>query len=435
MSQIKITQGMNVLVLGGGGREHAMVWALARDEHVKKIYCAPGNGGTKSLAVNMSLELSNHEAVMNFVRLKDIHLTIVGPEAPLADGIVDAFSEAGLLIFGPTRKAAQLESSKVFARHFMARHGIPQPQYRACNSSHEALEAGEEFGLPAVVKADGLAAGKGVIICHTREEFSHACERMFREQEFGEAGLTVSVEEFLAGEELSVFAVCDGKNFKILNTAQDHKRAFDGDRGPNTGGMGAYSPTPLSTPELLEKVSLQIIRPTLNGMAEEGHPFTGFLYAGIMVVDGEPCVIEFNVRMGDPETQVVLPLLESSFARLILSATLGELDKADIRISSQTAVTVVAAAGGYPGKYEKGMFITGLDKVKGLVFHAGTQQRSDGTIVTSGGRVLNVVGFGPDLRSAIDDAYSMIEKIQFKSMFYRRDIGQRGLNYKSGKTS
>lgn len=422
----------NVLVLGGGGREHAFVWALNKDENVSKIYCAPGNGGTASISENIKLDVSNHNEVVSFVKNNNIGLTIVGPEAPLSEGIVNTFKSEGLPIFGPDKFASQLESSKLFARDIMKKYNIPHPEYYSCNTRDKAERVKEVLELPIVLKADGLAAGKGVIVCHTENEFEDALKAMYDDATFGDAGNEVSVEKCLIGEELSVFAVCDGNNFVILNSAQDHKRALDNDLGPNTGGMGAYSPTPLSTPEMLGKVSNQIIKPTLDAMIAEGHPFVGFLYAGIMIVDGEPFVIEFNVRMGDPETQVVFPLLESSLFELLANATDGKINESEINISSKTAVTVVLSAEGYPASYPKGMEIHGLDNLgSDLVFHAGTKIDENQKIVTSGGRVLNVVGFGDDLESAIQDAYKIVERVDFSGKFYRKDIGQRGLKYQN----
>ena len=415
-----------ILILGGGGREHAFAWALVNDVNVAKVYCAPGNGGTHEIAENVDLDASNHYAVIEFVRLNNIDLTIVGPEAPLADGIVDSFHKVGLPIFGPDKYASQLESSKLFARDMMAKYNVPIPKYYACKNRDEVDLVKVKLELPLVLKADGLAAGKGVIVCTTEAEYEAGLTTMFDENAFGDAGAKVSVEDCLIGEELSVFAVCDGDDYVILNTAQDHKRAYDGDKGPNTGGMGAYSPTPLSTDDIMEKTKSTIIEPTLKAMRDAGHPFVGFLYVGLMIVDGEPFVIEFNVRMGDPETQVVLPLLESSFFELLWNATHGKIKDSKVKISTKTAVTVVLAAEGYPGSYPKGMEISGLNS-NSLIFHAGTKKVGD-KITTSGGRVLNVVGFGDDLKSAIDDAYRIVEGVNFDGKFYRKDIGQKGLN-------
>ena len=418
-----------VLVLGSGGREHALVWAFAKDDNVSKVYCAPGNGGTGEIAENITVNLANLQEVLRLAQEKKIDFTVVGPETPLAGGIVDSFRKAGLRIFGPDAYGAQLESSKLFARNLMAENKIPQPSFYSCNTREEGETLKDILELPLVLKADGLAAGKGVIVCQKEEEFETALRTIFDDGAFGNAADRVSLERCLNGEELSVFAVCDGENFTILNSAQDHKRAYDGDKGPNTGGMGAYSPTPLSTPKLLSRVGKEIIQPTLNAMIERGHPYTGFLYVGLMIVDGEPYVIEFNVRMGDPETQVVLPLLKSSLFELLWNATEGKLKQAKVLSSSQTAVTVVMAAEGYPGKYKKGMKIKGLDTIKDrLVFHAGTRKQNY-DIVTSGGRILNAVGFGKDLKSAIDDAYDIVKAVDFSGKYYRKDIGGRGLQY------
>ena len=418
------------MVLGSGGREHTMVWALAKDNNVDKIYCCPGNGGTGELAENINLDLKDFGKISEFVTENKIDFTIVGPEVPLADGIVDYFEQKKLLIFGPSKYAAKLESSKIFARYFMMKNQIPQPAFSVCDDRQSALKSREKISLPLVVKADGLAAGKGVIICNTEADYSDALDIMFSQRSFGDAGDRITIEECLIGEELSVFAICDGDHYKILNSAQDHKRIFDEDKGPNTGGMGAYSPTPLSTSELLEKVEKRIIQPTLQGMKEIGTPFKGFLYAGIMIVNGDPYVIEFNVRMGDPETQVVLPLLKSSFSELIYAAITGEIDKTDIKVSHKTAVTVVLAAKGYPGNYPKGMKINNIDRhIDGLIFHAGTTGNSDAGFITSGGRVLNVVGFGDNLNDAIKNTYDIASDIHFDNMYYRKDIGKRGLKY------
>ena len=425
-----------VLILGSGGREHALAWVFVNDDNVSKVYCAPGNGGTSKIAENITINLANLQEVLRLAQEKNIDLTVVGPENPLASGIVDLFRNEGLRIFGPDKYGAQLESSKLFARNLMAEKNISQPAFYSCNTREEVESLKGILELPLVLKADGLAAGKGVIVCETNDEFEQALKTIFEDGEFGDAARRISLERCLVGEELSVFAVCDGENFKILNTAQDHKRAFDDDKGPNTGGMGAYSPTPLSTPELIDRVGIEIIQPTLDAMKDRGHPYTGFLYVGLMIVDGDPYVIEFNVRLGDPETQVVLPLLKSSLFNLLWDATEGNLKKSKVLVSSETAVTVVLAADGYPGKYKKGMIIKGLDSVRDrLVFHAGTLQK-DHDIITNGGRILNAVGFGKDLQSAIDDAYNIIESIDFSGKYYRKDIGKRGLQYlKKGDTN
>ena len=419
----------NVLVLGAGGREHAMVWSLLNDDKVKNVYCAPGNGGTSQIVENIPVNLSNIQEIVRIVRDKKIDLTVVGPENPLASGIVDVFKLEGLRIFGPDAYGAQLESSKLFARDLMAENGIPHPDYYACNSRDEAESLKDILELPLVLKADGLAAGKGVIVCGSEKEFMEALDVMFDSSKFGDASERISLERCLIGEELSVFAVCDGKNYKIIGSAQDHKRVGNGDQGPNTGGMGAYSPTPLSSSKLLKQVGNEIIQPTLDAMENRGHPFIGFLYVGLMLVDGKPYVIEYNVRMGDPETQVVLPLLKSSFFDLMWHATLGTLNKVEVKLHRKTAVTVVLAAEGYPESYEKGMRIKGLDKFKKeIIFHAGTRTDSH-DILTTGGRVLNPVGFGSDLSLAIKDAYRIVDGIDFNGKYNRTDIGFKGMKY------
>jgi phosphoribosylamine--glycine ligase len=334
----------NVLVLGSGGREHAFVWSLKKDNNIANVYCAPGNGGTSQVSENIALNLSNQQEVIRVVREKNIDLTIVGPENPLAEGIVDTFKSEGLRIFGPDAYGSQLESSKLFARDLMAENNIPHPDYYSCNTREQAESLKAILDMPLVLKADGLAGGKGVIICENDEDFDKGLEIMFDSSVFGEASSRISLERCLIGEELSVFAICDGKNYKILGSAQDHKRIYDGDKGPNTGGMGAYSPTPLSTPNLLSRVGLEIIEPTLKSMALKGHPYCGFLYVGLMIVDGNPYVIEFNVRMGDPEAQVILPRLQSSFFELLWHATGGSLNKVDLKISSAARTTVTAVS-------------------------------------------------------------------------------------------
>ena len=419
----------NVLILGSGGREHALALSFANDINVAQVFCVPGNGGTEKIAKNISVNLKNHQEIIRLVQDEKIDLTVVGPEGPLADGIVDTFNKEGLRIFGPNAYCSQLERSKLFARNLLSEKQISQPLYYSCSSESEVRDIKDIIGLPLVLKADGLAAGKGVIICKKEKEFENAVKDIFIDGKFGEAASRLSVERCLFGEELSVFAVCDGEDFIILNTAQDHKRAFEDDLGPNTGGMGAYSPTPLSTSNLLKKVGSKIIKPTLKAMKDKGNPYTGFLYVGIMLVEDEPYVIEFNVRMGDPETQVVLPLLKSSIFELLWKATEGKLKDVEVLISKKTAVTVVLSAEGYPEKYQKGMVIKGLDKNENhLIYHAGTIRKGH-DIIANGGRVLNVVGFGEDLKSAISDAYQIVDSINFEGKFYRKDIGARGLQY------
>ncbi len=419
-----------VLVLGSGGREYAFAWKLLQDPEVGEVFCAPGNGGTDRICKNLNLDVDDHEKVLKVIRKYNIDLTLVGPEVPLANGIVDYLESHNVRVFGPDQYASQLESSKLFARDIMQDYNIPQPRYKKCNSKNEVELLKKSWGLPLVVKADGLAAGKGVFICETEKSFNEALSFMYEENQFGDASQNVSVEECLFGEELSVFAVCDGDTYKILNTAQDHKRIFDNDKGPNTGGMGAYSPTPLSTDSIILKTEEKIIKPILEAMKSQGHPYKGFLYVGIMIVDGEPYVIEFNVRMGDPETQVVIPLLNSSLYKLLDDCVEGNLYHSQIDISNQTAVTVVLASEGYPNSYEKGMEIHGIEDIgEELVFHAGTIFE-DGFFFASGGRVLNIIGFGDNLEEAISRTYRNVDKIKFKGKYFRKDIGRKGLNYK-----
>ena len=424
-----MTDRKKVLVLGSGGREHAFVYKFHNDPLVSEVFCSPGNGGTSLISNNILLDLSKHNKIIEFVKKNNIDLTVVGPEGPLASGIVDTFKKHNLHVFGPDAFCAQLESSKVFARNIMAEYNIPHPRYFACENRQEAIKAKSHLGLPIVLKADGLAAGKGVLICNDEAEFQDGLKHMFEKNTFGEASKLVSVEECLKGEELSVFAVCDGKDFKILNTAQDHKRISDGDLGANTGGMGAYSPTPLSTEKIINQTCEQIIKPTLMAMSDKGHPYAGFLYVGLMIVDNLPYVIEYNVRMGDPETQVVLPLLKSSLFDLLYKSSKGSLSEVDFNISSKTAVTVVLASNGYPNKYEKNMEIKMRTNDEDLVFHAGTKI-DDNIFYTTGGRVLNVVGFGDNLKDAISNAYDIANRIDFDNKYFRTDIGKKGLEYK-----
>ena len=417
----------NVLILGSGGREHAMAWVFSKDKKVDKVFCAPGNGGTENIAQNIKINLVNHQEVIRVAQNNNIDLTVVGPEVPLSEGIVDSFKKENMRIFGPDSYGAQLESSKLFARDLMAENGIPQPLYYSCNTRNDIESLKKILGLPLVLKADGLAAGKGVIVCHTEKEYRQALKDVFDKQKFGRASNRISLERCLIGEELSVFAVCDGKDFIVLNSAQDHKRAFDDDKGPNTGGMGAYSPTPLSNQNLIKCVEKEIIEPTLNAMIKRGHPYVGFLYIGLMIVDNKPYVIEFNVRMGDPETQAVFPLLESSIFDLLWNASNGKLKNTKIKNSDQTAVAIVLAAEGYPSDYSKGLKIIGLESLdKALIFHAGTEKRGH-EYFSTGGRVLNVVGLGKTLKTALKDAYGIVDKINFEGKFYRKDIGFRGL--------
>ncbi len=427
---------MNVLVIGSGGREHALVWKLAQSPRVKRIYCTPGNPGIAGLALPFPAESGNFPRLIAEARHLEIDLTVVGPEGPLAAGIVDAFREAGLAIFGPTRRAAELEWSKAFAKDFMKRHSIPSALYRTFHPG-EAGQTQAYIGscpLPLVIKADGLAAGKGVVVCQTRDEAVRALEEISDPSSFGSAGSTVVVEEFMNGEEASVFAVTDGSHFVTLAPAQDHKRVFDGDRGKNTGGMGAYAPAPCVTPSLLSTIEERIIVPTLRGMAEEGRAYTGCLYAGLMLTAEGPKVVEYNCRFGDPETQVVLPLYEGDLAELLGASASGSLEAPRTPYAARgSAVCVVLASGGYPGRYETGKTITlpGNDETpRGVVlFHAGTGRGPDGSLVTAGGRVMGVTAVRPDegMASAIAAAYEAAGKISFEGMHFRRDIGARAV--------
>ena len=421
----------SVLVIGSGGREHAFVWAFSKDDNIEKIYCAPGNAGTASICENVDLNISDHEEITNFVLENDISLTLVGPEIPLAEGIVDSFSKLNLPIFGPDKFSSQLESSKIFARDIMHENNIPQPTYFSCSSIEEAHRVKESIGLPLVLKVDGLAAGKGVIICHTEEDFNHGLIEIFKDNVFGDAGSRISVEEFLEGDELSVFAVCDGENFIILNTAQDHKRIYDDDKGPNTGGMGAYSPTPVIDDKLSNVIQEEIIAKTISSMSKEGIEFRGFLYAGIMIRDGKPYVLEYNVRMGDPECQPILMRLNSDLYKYLKASSEGKLNNlSEISWKDESAVCIVLASNGYPNSYPKGDEISGFDNIPqdSFVFHAGTKNE-DGKIVSNGGRVLGITALGSSLNDAINNAYNVAKKIHWENKYQRNDIGKKGLSY------
>ena len=419
----------NILLLGSGGREHSIAWALLKDKEIDNLYCAPGNAGTSLIATNISLDIMDNDLIYNFVKEKNINLIIVGPEQPLENGIVDYFQNKGIKIFGPSKYASQLETSKLFARYIMEEYNIPQPAFFECSNEEEILSLKNKLGFPMVLKADGLAAGKGVIICNNDLELNAAIDEMITNKKFGSASSKISVEECLKGEELSVFAICDGENYQIINSAQDHKRIYDNDMGPNTGGMGAYAPTPLFDGELRQKVEETIIKPILKAMLDKGHSFKGFLYIGLMIEDNEPYVIEFNVRLGDPEAQVLIPLIKSSFLEIMLSSINGSLDRLEIDLDDSYAVTVVLASDGYPESYKKGMTISGLDQIKDeIIFHAGTKFENNNLIV-SGGRVINVIGINKNLKAAINYAYNLAEKINFDNKYYRKDIGVKAFKY------
>lgn len=433
---------MHVLVLGSGGREHALAWKLSREAAVSRVTCAPGNPGMAGCATLATVDPLDPAAALAWARAHAVDLTVVGPEQPLAVGIVDAFAEAGAAIVGPTRAAARLETSKAFAKQFMARHSVPTAGHRVCTTPEQAYDALEAFGGAAVVKADGLAAGKGVTVADDLESARAAVDAAMKDEVFGDAGRTVVIEERLTGPEVSVFVLCDGDRGITLATAQDHKRAFDGDQGPNTGGMGAFAPSPLADAALQARIDEAIVEPVLRGMADEGYPFRGFLYCGLMLTASGPKVIEFNVRFGDPEAQVVMPLLRGDLAPALRAAAAGDLGSLDARVvrSLQLLATtapgdaatpiacvgVVLASGGYPGTVTNGRVITGVDEANAMedvqVFHAGTALR-DGDLVTRGGRVLTVTAIGASHAAARTRAYEGVARIRFEGMQYRRDIG------------
>ena len=420
---------MKILVVGSGGREHALAWKLAQSKRIQIVLVAPGNGGT-ALDVRMkNVAITDPVALADFAQQVQVALTVVGPEASLAAGIVDIFRERGMFIFGPTRKAAQLESSKDFAKAFMERHGIPTARYQTFSDADAAHRYIDEQGAPIVIKADGLAAGKGVVVAMTLEEAHGAIDMMLSDNRFGDAGARVVVEEFLEGEEASFIVMVDGKNILPLATSQDHKRLLDHDLGPNTGGMGAYSPAPIVTPQLHARVMREIIQPTVQGMAKDGIPYTGFLYAGLMIdAEGNPKTLEFNCRMGDPETQPIMARLKTDLVSVMEHAVAGTLNEIELDWDRRTALGVVMAASGYPDAPRKNDVITGIPEETGdsMSFHAGTALDNK-TLTTQGGRVLCVVGLGDSVRVAQKHAYEAVDKIQFDGMQFRRDIGWRAL--------
>ncbi|MDD4170332.1 MAG: phosphoribosylamine--glycine ligase [Desulfotomaculaceae bacterium] len=420
---------MKVLVVGGGGREHALVWKLKQSPKVTEIYCAPGNAGIARQATCVNISAEDIPALLAFARGKAIDLTLVGPEAPLTAGIVDEFQAAGLKIFGPSRAAAEIEGSKVFAKEIMAKYGIPTAGYAVFTSPDEAIAHIQKNGLPCVLKADGLAAGKGVIIAHDLETAHAAVKSIMVNRDFGEAGARLVVEECLTGEEVTILAFTDGDTVIPMMSSQDHKRAYDHDEGPNTGGMGAYAPAPVCTPELAQRAMEEILMPMVHALKAEGRTYRGVIYAGLMVTGQAPKVLEFNVRFGDPEAQPVLSLLETDLVEIMEAVLEGRLDQIDIKWKNQASICVVLASKGYPGAYEKGKVIYGLDETPGdiMIFHAGTAEK-DGQIVTSGGRVLGVTATGPDIPAAIRKAYAAVGQIGFDGMHYRRDIGRKALD-------
>ena len=426
---------MKVLVIGSGGREHALAWKLAQSPKVQTVYVAPGNGGTALDEHLKNVEISDVKALADFAAKEKVALTVVGPEGPLAAGVVDEFRERGLRIFGPTKEAAQLESSKAFAKDFMKRHGIPTAAYDTFSDAKAAHAYVDKLGAPIVVKADGLAAGKGVDVAMTAKEAHDAIDFMLLDNKLGvqhnEGGARVVIEEFLQGEEASFIVLCDGKNVLPLATSQDHKRLLDDDQGPNTGGMGAYSPAPVVTPNVHAKVMHEIINPTIAGMARDGIPFSGFLYAGLMIdAEGRPKTLEFNTRMGDPETQPIMMRLKSDLFDVLMQATDGALDQTELQWDRRVALGVVMAAAGYPMNPRKGDVISGLPAHPlddAHVFHAGTTQREDGHVVTSGGRVLCVTALGESAKTAQQRAYEVLSGIHFDGEQFRHDIGHRAI--------
>ena len=421
---------MNILVIGGGGREHTLAWKLSQSPKADKIYALPGNPGMADVAMCVEgISITDNEAIVAFAQKQDIGLVVVGPEVPLTNGLVDAVNKAGIKAFGPTQAAAQIEGSKAFSKSLMKKYGIPTAKYEVFTEAEAAREYIRKEGAPIVIKADGLAAGKGVIVAMTEEEALQAIADIMEDKEFGNAGSRVVIEEFMEGEEASLLCFTDGKTIRPMISSQDHKRAYDGDKGPNTGGMGTYAPAPVMTEAMVQESYDKILVPTIKAMEQEGKPYKGCLYAGLMITKEGPKVVEFNARFGDPETQVVLPLLESDLVEIMLACADGNLAEKQMDWSNEAAVCVVMAAGGYPKAYRKGDAITGLEDAKAagaLVFHAGTA-RKDGQVVTDGGRVLGVVAKAENVRAAVDKAYAGVAKISFKDAFYRKDIAHRAL--------
>ena len=422
---------MRVLVIGSGGREHCLSWKLSQSPLVDKLYCAPGNGGTSLIAENIDIAAADIEGLLKFAIEKKIDLTVVGPEGPLVAGIVNRFEAEGLKIFGPRKGLALLEGSKVFAKEIMRKYNIPTADFKIFDNPIPAKEYVKEKGLPIVIKADGLAAGKGVIVAKTFKEAEEAIDMLMVEKRFGEAGERIVIEECLAGEEVSILFVTDGDTIIPLVPSQDHKAAYNGDKGPNTGGMGAYTPVPAVNEEILDQIRKRISLPLIEGFKREGNPYKGILYIGLMIKDNLPFVLEFNVRFGDPETQAILPKLNSDLADLFLKSIDNRLSEINLEWDKRSCICVVLASGGYPASYQKGKEIKGLEALKGLddvfIFHAGTKAAHTG-FVTDGGRVLNVTALGRDIKEAQDKAYKAIESISFEKMHYRRDIGNKALN-------
>ncbi|SFF96665.1 phosphoribosylamine--glycine ligase [Desulfotomaculum arcticum] len=419
---------MKVLVVGGGGREHALVWKLSRSPRVKKIFCAPGNAGISSLAECVNIQAENIPAIVDLVRQHKFDLTVVGPEAPLVAGLVDRLEAEGYPVFGPRQRAAELEGSKVLAKEVMRKYNIPTAEYEVFEDAAEARSYIRKVGVPCVIKADGLAAGKGVIVAEDEQVALDAIDFIMRDRAFGAAGTRIVIEECLRGEEVSLLAFTDGEQVIPMIPAQDHKRVFDEDKGLNTGGMGAYAPAPVLTEAQKQEVMEKVMIPTVRGMAQEDRPYKGVLYAGLMMTEKGPKVLEFNARFGDPEAQPILMMLESDLDDVIGAILAGELNKVNLRWSEGAAVCVVLASGGYPGDYAKGLEISGLDAMPENVvaFHSGTAMRN-GRVVTAGGRVLGITAKSGSISEAIDQAYQGVSRVRFEGMHYRRDIGQKAL--------
>ncbi|MFC2336337.1 MAG: phosphoribosylamine--glycine ligase [Selenomonas noxia] len=418
---------MNILVIGSGGREHALFWKLSESPQTERIYAIPGNPGIGEMT---DIAVTDNAAILQFAKEKDIGLVVVGPEVPLMNGLVDDLEAAGIPAFGPRANAAEIEGSKSFAKDLMKKYGIPTARYEVFAEAEAARAYIRSEGTPIVVKADGLAAGKGVVVAMTEQEALDAVDAIMENNSFGDAGARVVIEEFMEGEEASLLAFTDGTVIRPMISAQDHKRVFDGDKGPNTGGMGTYAPAPVMTPELTERAVEEILKPTISAMEKEGRAYRGCLYLGLMITADGPKVVEFNARFGDPETQVVLPLLDGDLVQIMHACAGGTLADVPIRWKDGAAVCVVLAAGGYPASYEKGNEIYGIgnaEKLGALVFHAGTAKKN-GKIVTNGGRVLGVVGMGKDIASAVQSAYDAVDQISFKGEYHRKDIAHRALN-------
>ena len=421
---------MKILVIGSGGREHALAWKIAQSPKCEKLYAMPGNPGIAEIAECIkTVSINDNNAIVKFAKDNAIDLVVIGPEAPLVNGLADDLEAAGIRAFGPEKEAAQLEGSKIFAKNLMKKYGIPTAKYEIFNDSEKAREYIKQEGAPIVIKADGLAAGKGVIVAQTVDEALAAVDEIMEQKSFGDAGNQIVIEEFMDGEEASLLAFTDGKTVLPMIPSQDHKRVDEGDKGLNTGGMGAYAPAPVMTESIIKLAQERILNPIIEALRKEGKIYRGCLYAGLMIVNGEPKVVEFNARFGDPETQVVLPLLNSDLVEIMTACADGTLDKQNIEWANDSVVCVVLTSGGYPKSYKKGFEIDGINKAKALdtlIFHAGTSEK-DGKFFTSGGRVINVVARAENIRAAVDKVYKAVEVINFENMHYRRDIAHRAL--------